>query len=271
MNSSLPSQEIRKKLRKFYNTSQPYTEHLAREDSNYFRRYLSLIDRYGSQAETILDAGCGTGLSSYLLSQKKQKVVGIDLSELFLERGRRSYSNRNLLLAAADILHLPFRDGAFDWVGSYLVVEFLPDVQKGLEEMIRVLRKGGVLLIVAPNLLSPQWPLQDFFSLIRGGPANPVWCENPGAALATFWRNFVISLKKNFQTGPEFLYRNPDLTCNRVVGRDSDSVYLACPSDLIRFLKQKGFRILRRGPSSTVLERLFPSWSAAVEVVAEKI
>jgi len=273
LNSLLPSQALtfRERLAQFYKTSWAYAEHLAQEDGNYFRRYLSLVNKYGTEAGTLLDAGCGTGLSSYLLSEGKRKVVGIDLSELFLQQGRREDAGGNLLLAAADILNLPFQDQSFDLVGSYLVVEFLPDVPRGVEEMIRVLRKGGILLMVTPNLLSPVWPLRDFFHIVLGGSPRPVWCENARSALATFWRNLLLTVKKGFQRKSEFLYREPDLTCQRVVGRDSDSVYLACPQDLVLFLKGKGFRILRKAGSSTWVERFFPSLSTAVEVVAQKI
>lgn len=262
---------LRERLAEFYRTSQAYAEHLAGEDGTYFRRYLSLVNRYGAEAETLLDAGCGTGLSSYLLSQGERKVIGIDLSELFLRQGKREDIHENLLLATADILNLPFQDESFDLVGSYLVVEFLPDVPRGLEEMIRVLRKGGTLLIVTPNLLSPTWPIKDFFRILFGGDPRPVWCEDAQSALVTFWRNLTLSVKKGLRRKPEFLYREPDLTCRRVVGRDSDSVYLACPRDFTCFLKGRGFRILRTGGSSTLLERLFPSLSVAVEVVAQKI
>ena len=270
ISSQQPSEGVRDKLREFYNTSQAYAEHLATEDEAYFRRYVSLIEKYGSRAETLLDAGCGTGLSSYLLSQRKRSVVGVDLSELFLKEGRRRNINGNPFFAAADILSLPFQDETFDLVGSYLVIEFLPNVEKGLTEMVRVLRRGGILLIVAPNFLSPIWPIRDFFRMMSGGPPRPVWCESPRAALTTFWRNALLSLKKSFQREPEFLYREPDLTCRRVVGRDSDSVYVACPGDFVHFLKQRGFRILRIGASSSVLDRIFPYLSVAVEVIAEK-
>jgi len=252
---------LRERLSRFYKTSQAYAQHLAAEDRDYFRRYLSLVNRYGDHAGTLLDAGCGTALSSDLLSQGKRKVIGVDLSELFLKQGKRESGRSNLLLAAADILSLPFQDESFDMVSSYLVVEFLPDVPKGLEEMSRVLRKGGTLLIVTPNLLSPTWPLRDFFRIAFGGAPRPVWCEDTRSALRTFSRNLSLSIKKAFQKKPEFLYREPDLSCQRVVGRDSDSVYLACPQDLIRFLEGRGFRILRRSAAASV----------AVEIAAQKI
>ena len=244
---------------------------MAVENEAYFKRYLSLIERYAGQAQTVLDAGCGTGLSSCLLSRNHKQVVGVDLSELFLRRGSRENLRENLLLAAADILHLPFPDESFDLVSSYLVLEFLPDVERGLMEMIRVLGRGGMLLIVTPNHLSPIWPMRDFFRMLAGGPPRPVWCETPRAAFATFWRNLCLSTKKTFERECEFLYREPDLTCRHVVGRDSDSVYLANPMDLAGFLKQKGFQILRTGSRSTLLEKLFPFFCVGVEIVAKKV
>ena len=262
---------IREELREFYATSREYAEHLAAENEGYFTRYLNLVDSYGRRALSLLDAGCGTGLSTYLFSQRKPRVVGLDLSELFLRQGREREGARDLSLVGGDILDLPFRDASFDLVGSYLVMEFLPDVQRGLEEMIRVLKKDGVLLIVAPNLLSPIWPLLDFFRQMGGGAGRPVWCETPQAALGRFMMNGFLTLAKLCERNPRFLYRRPDLTCSSVVGRDSDSVYLACPIDIARFLRQRGFRILRSGSAGNWVERLFPAFSVAVEVVAEKL
>ncbi len=270
MNVFSPPQELRERLRNFYKSSRPYAGHLAAEEEAYFNRYLSLIERYGAQARMLLDAGCGTGLSTRLLSEKGRRAVGVDLSELFLKEGKKRHGENGLLLAAADILALPFQDESFDLVSSYLVVEFLPDIEKGLEEMCRVLRRDGLLVIIAPNLLSPLWPLRDFFRMLAGGPARPVWCETPGKALKTAWRNLCVLVQKAFQRRPQFLYREPDLTCETVVGRDSDSAYLVCPTDLTRFLKERGFRILRSGSRSGLIEKLFPFFAVAVEVVAQK-
>jgi len=261
---------FRKKLRKFYGSSEVYLHHLDRDDASYFKRYLIFVDRFASQARTILDAGCGTGFSSYLLSQKKEKVVGLDLSPLFLKKGRARFKANNLLLTAGDILELPFRDETFDLVSSYLVIETLPDVKRGIEEMARVVKRGGMLIVLAPNLLSPIWPIRDFFQLLLGKSASPVWSATPREALKTFRRNFTVSFHKLFEREPKFLYREPDLTCKRVVGRDSESVCLVSPLDLARVLEKKGFRILRIGSKSGLLGRIFPSFSIALEVVAQK-
>lgn len=269
---SEPPEKVREELKQFYKTSRAYSEHLAMEGETYFKRYLALIDRYAPGTGTVLDAGCGTGLSTRLLARKGRRAFGVDLSPFFLSQGNQTPAERNAPapLTAGDILSLPFRDGVFDLVASYLVFEFVPDPAKGLEEMSRVLKKGGILLIITPNLLSPIWPLGDFFRMLAGGPSRPVWCETPLGAFSTFWRNLTLSLRKRFQTEPEFLYREPDLSCKKVVGRDSDSVYLISPTDLERFLRKRGFRILRTGSRSLWVERLFPFLASSVEFVARK-
>ncbi len=271
MTLPLEKEALRKQLQEFYGTSQAYLEHLDIEDEKYFKRYLSFIERYAPRTETVLDLGCGTGFSSYLLSQRKKWVIGMDLSELFLKRGNERRNSPNLLRVTGDIQELPFREGAFDLVSSYQVIETLPDVKKGIEEMTRVLKKKGVLIIIAANLLSPIWPLRDFFRLLCGGQGRPVWCESPQAAFHIFRQNLMTGIRKWFEREPRFLYRQPDLTCRKVVGRDSESVCLVAPIDIARILKKKGFRILRMGSQSGWIEKLFPSFSVALEIVAEKI
>ena len=167
-------------------------------------------------------------------------------------------------------MNLPFRNCSFDLVCSFLVIEFFPDVRQGLEEMIRVLKPGGILLIIAPNLLSPRWPLRDLFNMLTSGKKRPVWGESFSMVLKTFLRNTVMTLYKCLCPGYHFEYRRPDLTCQKVVGSDSDSVYYACPVDLVRYLRARRFKILRTGVGASCLDRLFPFFSVAVEVIGEK-
>lgn len=268
---AVPEKEVfRKKLKQFYSSSGPYLRLLDSEDPEYFKRYVDLIERYSAKCQTVLDLGCGTGLSSYLLSQKKEKVVGLDLSHLFLKKGNERYQAKNLLLTTGDILELPFKDETFDLVSSYLVIETLPDVERGLSEMARVVKKGGVVMVIAANLLSPIWPFRDFIRMLFGGPSRPVWCETRRDAFKTFCRNLSVSVSKWFEREPRLIRREPDLSCEKVVGRDSEAVYLVSPLDIARFLKRKGFRILRIGSQWTWLAKIFPSFSVRIKVVAQK-
>lgn len=274
MKTGLPDMQLREEARKFYQSSEAYCDSLDGESEKFFGRYLGLIGKYGADARTILDAGCGTGFSTRLIGErnKDKRVFGSDLSPLFLKRGTERGPAQNVRFMAGDIFQMPFRDETFDLVSSYLVIEVLPDAERGLEEMCRVLRKGGTLIVCTPNLLSPVWALLDVCKILSGGQGRPVWCENLPAALRTFGRNLGISTRKLFERQPHFRYRKPDLTMKKVVGMGKESFYLACQKDITLFLKQRGFTILRTRPDPSLIERFFPpSFSVAVEVVARKV
>src|SRR5260370_27805666 len=69
-----------------------------------------------------------------------------------------------LLLAAGDALHLPFADEQFDAVVSAFVVRNLADVARGIAEQVRVLRPGGMVVVLEttpgpPGLLRPLYRL----------------------------------------------------------------------------------------------------------------
>lgn len=264
------SEPTRSALKQFYQTSESYAEHLEKETEAYFTRYLRLIETYARGAETVLDAGCGTGLSSYMLSLRKRRVIGVDLSELFLCRGLAYQRSPNLLRAAGDMIHLPLKSEMFDLVASYLVISFIPDIPQALSEIVRVLKPGGLVLIVTPNQTSPLWPLRDFWGMLRGGPARPIFCETPLGALKTAWSNAVFSIQKALNPGLEFSYIKPDLTCSKVVGGESDAVYRSSPIDFIRFFKKEGFEILRVGSKNSWMEKLFPVWAGSIEFIARK-
>ena len=270
MSDSRADTDVRLRLRRFYQTSEPYARHLERETEAYFARYLRLIEMYSRGAETILDAGCGTGLSSYMLSLRKRRVVGMDLSEFFLQRATPFQHNPNLHRIAGDMLELPFAKAAFDLVASYLVISFVPDVPRALSEMDRVLKPGGVVLIITPNQASPLWPLKDYLRQLRGGPGRPIFSETPLGALRTAVSNGLFSLQKVFETGPCFRYWEPDLSCRTVVGGESDSVYRSSPVDFSRYFQKKNYEVLRTGSESGWMEKFVPQWASSIEFVARK-
>lgn len=99
----------------------------------------------------VLDVGTGTGrLPRALLFQPRfhGRVVGLDLSRRMLAEGvskLEPYTGR-VTLIWQDAQELPFLDGTFDAVTCLEVLEFTPDPEAVVEELVRVLRPGGVLL-----------------------------------------------------------------------------------------------------------------------------
>lgn len=88
----------------------------------------------------VLDAGCGNGRTAALISAPR--VVCVDLSTAAVEAAR----SRGLEALQADIEELPFEDASFDVVMSNWTLYHLPDLDRGLGEIARVLRPGGRLV-----------------------------------------------------------------------------------------------------------------------------
>lgn len=102
---------------------------------------------------TILDVATGTGdLAIAALRLNPEKVIGIDLSEKMLEIGRVKISERSLTdrieLQKANSEALPFSDARFDAAICAFGVRNFGDPLKGLSEICRVLRPGGVITIL---------------------------------------------------------------------------------------------------------------------------
>ena len=95
--------------------------------------------------DRVLDVGCGIGHSAALLAPRAS--VGLDISPTALAGQQRP-------LATADMRRLPFATGTFGGIMSVQSIEHVPDPQRALAEMVRVLHAGGTAVIVTPNRLT---------------------------------------------------------------------------------------------------------------------
>jgi ubiquinone/menaquinone biosynthesis C-methylase UbiE len=100
----------------------------------------------------VLDIGCGTGRNLPLLPPG---AVGLDPSGPSLVRARRRAPAARFVLGSAE--DLPFRAASFDTVVSGLVFCSVPDAQRGLAEVRRVLRPGGQLRMMEHVRSTKSW------------------------------------------------------------------------------------------------------------------
>ena len=267
------SLQLRQRMREFYETSATYKELLAAHDETYLRHYVELVIRYAPSGSRILDLGCGNGISSRLLNQADFDVVGTDISALFLEEAQE-WENPKLRYQVCDVLELPFENNSFDVICSNELIEHLPDVETALTEMIRVVRKGGKVVLSGPNLCSPITPFLDWIRMMFGKPGRPVWGETKQQALQQLKRNCGLYINKRFLTKtPHFIYRNPDLQAD-AIGGDADSAYYANPIDLAQFFKLNGFNIVKKavgfGIKGRIVANMFPYLSPYITMVVQK-
>jgi demethylmenaquinone methyltransferase/2-methoxy-6-polyprenyl-1,4-benzoquinol methylase len=104
--------------------------------------------------DSILDIGTGTGDFAIEMARilSPKKVIGIDIAEVMLEIGRKKIHAKGLdkivEMQEADSEALPFADNSFDVTSSAFGVRNFEDLEKGLSEMLRVLKPGGTILIL---------------------------------------------------------------------------------------------------------------------------
>ncbi|MBT3025777.1 MAG: class I SAM-dependent methyltransferase [Candidatus Thiodiazotropha sp. (ex Ctena orbiculata)] len=105
--------------------------------------------------ELILDAGCGNGIFTQPMLDAGAQVVGVDLSAPMLSAARRELKGDRFAASVGNICALPFADHTFDKVVSITALEFIEDAQSAINELFRVSRTGGSVVVATLNSLSP--------------------------------------------------------------------------------------------------------------------
>jgi SAM-dependent methyltransferase len=97
--------------------------------------------------DSVLDVGSGTGAlaAAVVRLDARTRVTGVDPSPEYVAFAARGLSSDRARFLVGDAQHLELPDAAFDRTLSLLVVNFIPDRDKALREMIRVTRPGGVV------------------------------------------------------------------------------------------------------------------------------
>src|SRR6185312_11938075 len=163
--------------------------------------------------------------------------------------------NDRLRFAEGDATALPFADASFDVVCAYQMLEHVPDPGAALGEFARVLRPGGFVCVVGPNLVTPISELRGLLSHVwRVRPISTIFVRRPGMPRHPSGNTLPESAVSLVQTSarltaklasprPRFEMRVPDTV--PPFHADNDACYLCCPVDLIRFFGGLGFSVVR--------------------------
>lgn len=107
--------------------------------------------------ESILDIATGTGdLAIQMVPTGAKRIVGLDLSEGMLKVGRQKISAKhldtNIEMIQGDSENLPFEENSFDAITVAFGVRNFENLEKGLEEIFRVLKPGGIFVILETSV-----------------------------------------------------------------------------------------------------------------------
>ncbi|WP_456369903.1 methyltransferase domain-containing protein [Geoglobus sp.] len=103
------------------------------------------------KGDLVLEVGCGTGFTTEEIARRvgEENVVAVDLTPEQMEKAVRRFGGAEFLRGDAE--NLPFRDSVFDASISAGSIEYWPNPQKGVQEMARVTKSGGRVVILAPR------------------------------------------------------------------------------------------------------------------------
>jgi demethylmenaquinone methyltransferase / 2-methoxy-6-polyprenyl-1,4-benzoquinol methylase len=158
--------------------------------------------------EKVLDVATGTGdfaIEAHRMGVNVKEIVGVDISEGMLEVGRKKLTKKNLdahiKLMYGDSENLPFEDQAFDAYTAAFGVRNFENLDKGLTDMLRVLKPGGLGVILEfskPKSFPFKQMFWFYFKVIMPIVGKFVSKDNKAYS-------YLPESVKAFPEGPEFL------------------------------------------------------------------
>ncbi|UYQ78815.1 class I SAM-dependent methyltransferase [Glutamicibacter sp. JL.03c] len=168
-----------------------FAEAYARENETsllnaYYERPAMLALAGDVAGRRILDIGCGTGPLAEQLVKRGALVAGFDTSSAMIELARRRLGDQAELCVATLGEKLPYEDDSFDDAVASLVFHYLQDWTLALDEVRRVLKPGGRLIMSVnhPILYPFNHRGEDYFQLTRY--TDEVTLDGRSATL-TYW------------------------------------------------------------------------------------
>ncbi|WP_457590886.1 methyltransferase domain-containing protein [Geoglobus sp.] len=154
------------------------------------------------RGDLVLEVGCGTGFTTEEIVSRvgEENVIAVDLTPEQMEKAVRRFENAEFIRGDAE--NLPFRDSTFDAAISAGSIEYWPNPQKGVQEMARVTKSGGRVVILAPR--KPDNPaVRKFAESIMLFPSTQqmvLWMEKAGlediryveTGPYSFWSRLVV-------------------------------------------------------------------------------
>jgi SAM-dependent methyltransferase len=169
-----------------------------------------------------VDVGCGNGAFTELLVKRcaPAAIDGVEPSEGQLDYARKRLDAEQARFHRGDAMALPFPDRAFDAAVMALVIFFVPEPARGVAEMVRVVRPGGVVSAYAWDILGggfTQEPIQAEMRAIGLQPPRPPRADASRLeALRALWTEAglvdvttrEISVSRTFKDFEEFWTSN---------------------------------------------------------------
>ena len=165
-----------KKSENFWNRNAKRYDRFMRKDRAAYEKLYELI-RPVVKARTVLELAAGTGLIAKNIVRSASHIEVTDASEEMIAEAKRNNRSAKLHFSVRDMFCLPYADKSFDVVIVSNALHIVPQPEKALAEIRRVLKDDGVL--IAPTFTHGNGTLRGrlklFFMKLAGFPLNSRW------------------------------------------------------------------------------------------------
>jgi ubiquinone/menaquinone biosynthesis C-methylase UbiE len=215
---------------------------------NEFLRYYALFPK--AQFENTLEIGCGIGYQASFLSCVSNKVTASDVDYgdmikhsrgLTIARDFISQTGiKNIEIVNANAENLPLADGQFDFVYCSYSFQYIPDKDKALKEISRVLKKDGHFCCILPTTMNRVRAAKNYYSaILKKIPQllNP-WRKK--SVLTPVDKSADATKRKHTKLLPP-----PDDDSNGYLSE----LFLFSPARWVRLFERNGYQIVANKPS----------------------
>ena len=154
-------------------------DRFMRKDAAAYEQLYELL-RPVVRQKTVLDLATGTGLIAKHIVRYADHIEATDASQEMIEQAKQVVKSAKLYFSVQDMFHLPYADQSFDVVIVVNALHIVPEPEKALSEIRRVLKDDGVL--VAPTFTHADnaffGKVKAFFMRLAGFPLHSKWTSH---------------------------------------------------------------------------------------------
>ena len=163
----------------FWDRTAKSYDHFMKKDHKAYKQMYSLIYPVVRHKQ-VLELATGTGLIAKHIVHSADHIEATDASQEMIEQAKQGVKSAKLYFSVQDMFHLPYADQSFDVVIVANALHIVPEPEKALSEIRRVLKDDGVL--IAPTFTHADnaffGKVKAFFMKLAGFPLHSKWTSN---------------------------------------------------------------------------------------------
>ena len=186
----------------FWNRTAKIYDHFMKKDHKAYKQMYSLIYPVVRHKQ-VLELATGTGLIAKHIVRSADHIEATDASQEMIEQAKQGVKSTKLHFSVQDMFHLPYADRSFDVVIVSNALHIVPEPEKALAEIRRVLKEDGIL--IAPTFTHAdndfRGNVKAFFMKLAGFPLHSRWTSEE---YLTFLRQNGWTVRKSVDLKASF-------------------------------------------------------------------